>query len=480
MNSSEAEAQKKGWVSTTLKHRSLLVEVSSDELVEGQVLPRAFHKMQTPLEHDLSSQSTLLPSGPPTADDENEGDAEGVLAPVARKLPGLIGDGLWQSPLRRLPKPPWAGLQGFVPLFFGKSKAGWRVLWVFGGARRSQDYVNAVWRSNDGGSTWEEVPIGLSASRWSPRSRLGVAAGTSVGQPCPKAITYVVGGQGPLGLKADVWASDTLCREWHCMNSNAPFGARADAACATVHGDPQSLIVAGGIALEPFRDCWLSRDIGATFSKVNVPELPIMPTLTQWPPHFLCASAGTCPTGKNIKLWQFQLADDGTTKPSAILEPLDVDDEEEERDSPNLNYEQLVAAFSSGARQATRVALDLQALVVTWWDPVLACVASRSLTVGSPVVHVREACGIPGPAALLCDMDSPFASLRHGRLFVFGFSGNSVFATDRMRYRAQRKFLLLLGVRLEYMYGLPLAAWVARVPAMLLPGPRRVSTLASQ
>lgn len=374
--------------------------------------------------------------------------------------------------MRRLRKPPWAELQGFSPLFFGKSKKGWRVLWVFGGWHKGSGYSNTIWRSNDGGSTWEEA---TTCKRWCPRARAGVAAGaTSPGQSGPKAITYVVGGDTNQGLKSDVWASDTLCCEWHCMNEDAPFGKRADVACSTVSGDPLSLLVAGGIDVEPCLDCWLSRDIGVTFTKVDMPELPIMPQLTQWPPHFLCVSA--C-TGFALKFWQFRLDQDKHDSPQAELQALDADDDDEW--ALTQNYETIIGAFSAGARRPPRVALDLQTQVAMWWDAATNCLATRPLIDGIHTEHLHETAGPPTAAAVLCDMDSPFASLRHGRLWVLPYNGAGVFTTDRLRYRAQLRFLMLLGVRLAMLVGLPLDVWIARVPAMLLPGPRRVSVSSS-
>lgn len=262
------------------------------------------------------------------------------------------------------------------------------------------------------------------------------------------------------GLKADVWASDTLCRTWHRMCENAPFGARLDPACCTVPGNPLSLVVGGGVSSDVHRDIWISHDIGETFSKVDFPDLPPFATLVQWPPNLLCAA--WCSGGSRLGLWTVRLPNKGSKGRAArnVLEPLS--DLEEQGD--NLN----------SLRRPPRVSLDLQAQVALWWDSGAGCLAAQPLVEDSRPMLLREVGGPPGEADILCDMDSPFVSLRRGRVWLIPTAGNGIWTSDRARYKAQERFLRLLGIRLQDTVGMPLDVWNQRVRAMVLPGPRRV------
>lgn len=77
-------------------------------------------------------------------------------------------------------------------------------------------------------------------------------------KPFGSGVIYVVGGQGAPGLLSDVWASDTAGRSWSRMCPKAPFGPRANVACATVPGNPLVLLVAGGVSDDVHRDLWVA------------------------------------------------------------------------------------------------------------------------------------------------------------------------------------------------------------------------------
>lgn len=55
------------------------------------------------------------------------------VLPAMRMECGNIGDRLWHSPLRELPRPQWAPRHGYVALSGGLSATGWRNIWVLGG-----------------------------------------------------------------------------------------------------------------------------------------------------------------------------------------------------------------------------------------------------------------------------------------------------------------------------------------------------------
>eukprot|EP00438_Fugacium_kawagutii_P018908 Skav236694 [mRNA] locus=scaffold847:352591:353300:- [translate_table: standard] len=101
------------------------------------------------------------------------------------------------------------------------------------------------------------------------------------------------------------------------MCPKAPFGPRANVACATVPGNPLVLLVAGGVSDDVHRDLWVSQDGGVTFSELSL-TMPLGVSMMKWPPHLLCASRAI---NGRLGLWclRLTLGDDAT----AELEPLD-------------------------------------------------------------------------------------------------------------------------------------------------------------
>lgn len=382
---------------------------------------------------------------------------------------GRLGLGLWRSPLRSLPCPPWAPRRDYASLSGGKAgSTGWRNLWILGGDAGGNHYLNDIWRTTDGGAMWEVVDCG---AHWSPRSRLGVAGGQTASKR-PIGVMYVVGGHGVSGFLADVWASDTAGRTWHRMNAKAPFGARAAVGCAVVSGEPLTLVVGGGMSVEVHRDLWLSRDGGETFGKMDIPgefNIPVGFSLTPWPPEMLCATQ-TRYSGR-LSFWKLRLGEGGETGKGAALEA--------------FNEEDVNEALPDQVPRPPHVTMDFQAQVTLSWDSVAACLVAHSvpsemsngegLFMGeTDPIYLREV-NAPGAgnAHVHCDMDSAFAPHWHGRVWILSEDGTRVWATDRARFRAQSRFLKLVGVRLQATHGFPLEVW-GKVRAMLLPGPRRV------
>ncbi|CAE8631120.1 unnamed protein product [Polarella glacialis] len=339
------------------------------------------------------------------------------------------------------------------------------MLWVLGGGTSDRHLTNDIWRSVDGGFTWNLLK---SSRHWSPRQRFGATVGSTIpdptsqihGGPVPvQGIVYVVGGHGATGFLADVWASDTMCRTWHCMNTKAAFGPRVDVACAVVPGKPLTLVVGGGVSVDAHRDIWLSNDGGETFGPVDAPALPRGAAFRLWPPDILCAAHSQLPG--QLAIWRLQLQDtSGQERAKAELLP--VDQAAEEFHEIELQSMPRVPKF----------ALDLQAQVLLSWDARRSCLAEQSLAPtdgGVGTTRILDVVATAGDAHVLCDMDSVFSSLRNGLLWVLSAEGTSLWVSGKSKLSAQDRFLGLLGLHLNMARGLPLEIWFGSVRAFLLP-----------
>lgn len=390
------------------------------------------------------------------------------VLPAMRMECGNIGDRLWHSPLRELPRPQWAPRHGYVALSGGLSATGWRNIWVLGGIIPNLGYSDDIWRTVDGGSSWGLVPAGI---HWSPRSDFGCCGGSTAPEPKPKGVIYVVGGQGAPGLLADVWASDTAGRSWSRMCAKAPFGHRAGVACATVPGNPLVLIVAGGVSDDVHRDLWVSQDGGVTFSCVSM-TMPLGVSLMKWPPHLLCASRAI---NGRLGLWCLRLHAKGASV-TAELEPLD-------EFSQSFDSE-----CSHDFPKPPRFGLDLEAHVAISFDkmanlqaqslPEPKDASSRSPWDCENLQLEKMSCHVPPDACyVVCDMDAAHTR-GHGKIHIL--TEDRCFASDRQQYRAQDHFVKLVGFRLQEMYGIPMELWLGRVRPCLLPRPRRFAGLVAQ
>ncbi|CAE8625080.1 unnamed protein product [Polarella glacialis] len=376
---------------------------------------------------------------------------------------GSIGEALWRAPLQELPRPKWAPRSGFASLCAGKASTGRRMLWVLGGGTSDRHFTNDIWRSVDGGFAWNLLK---SSRHWSPRQRFGATVGSTIPDPTSQipggpvqGIVYVVGGHGATGFLADVWASDTMCRTWHCMNTKAAFGPRVDVACAVVPGKPLTLVVGGGVSVDAHHDIWFSSDGGETFGPVDAPALPRGAAFRLWPPDILCAAHSQLPG--QLAIWRLQLQDtSGQERAKAELLPVDqVAEEFHEIELQSMP-------------RVPRFALDLQAQVLLSWDARQSCLAEQSLAPtdgGVGTTRILDVVATAGDAHVLCDMDSVFSSLRNGLLWVFSAEGTSLWVSGKSKLSAQDRFLGLLGLHLNMARGLPIEIWFGRVRSFLLP-----------
>eukprot|EP00931_Biecheleriopsis_adriatica_P036899 TRINITY_DN21198_c0_g1_i2.p1 TRINITY_DN21198_c0_g1~~TRINITY_DN21198_c0_g1_i2.p1 ORF type:complete len:502 (+),score=82.10 TRINITY_DN21198_c0_g1_i2:63-1568(+) len=374
---------------------------------------------------------------------------------------GSIGEALWRAPLEELPQPKWAPRSGFVSLCAGKASTGRRMLWVLGGGISDAELTNDIWRSVDSGFTWDLMKPGR---HWSPRKRFGATVASTIADPSAQtsrvqAVVYIVGGQGKAGILGDVWASDTMCRSWHCMNTKAAFGPRADVACAAVPGKPLLLVVGGGISVDVHRDLWLSYNAGDTFGLVEAPLLPRGVSFRLWPPDIVCAAKASQPG--QLAVWRLRI-EDASSGSEAKAELLPLDEMSEEYQELELQSLPCIPRF----------ALDLQAKMLLGWDVRNCCLTVQSLSEcseGRDAARVLDVVASAGDAHVLCDMDSVFSSLRNGLLWVISEEGNHVWVSGRSRLSAQDKFIGLLGLHLQAVYGVPLEIWFGRIRTYLMP-----------
>lgn len=306
-----------------------------------------------------------------------------------------------------------------------------------------------------------------------------MATGSTAPAPSPKAIMYVVAGQGSRGLLADIWASDTMGRQWHKMNADAPFGPRADVACAVLPSEPLGLLVGGGVSSDLHRDLWLSRDGGETFaSRLSGVVLPPLATLLSWPgpagptsPLQFCCAAHAGPRG-HVLVWRLLLGSGSGSLFEAVLEPISQGVKECVDDPCNVGADEALLANW----RPPSIAIDLVHECILSWDPTVGRLVAHGYGKTHYHVCINEV-ALParpsdGTVHILCDMDSVYSSLRRGALFVLvsrRASKECAYASSRSKYTAQRQFLRLLEVRLSWTLGIPSDLFCRRLCSLLLP-----------
>jgi hypothetical protein len=252
------------------------------------------------------------------------------------------------------------------------------------------------------------------------------------------------------------------------MNTQAPFGPRADVACAVVPGSPLTLLVGGGVSSDLHRDIWLSLDAGETFISIDCPTLPRGLSFRLWPPGILCAArAGD---SSQLALWKLSIGRKGDQEAwqsqghdyTAQLDPVN-----------DFAEDFLPMAYENTLPVPPKLALDLQAQVALGWDRLKSCLTVQSLVCddeeATPLTHIVDVVADAGDAHVLCDMDSVFASLRHGFLWVISEDGSRMWVSGRARVSAQHRFLRLLGMHLHMTWGVPIVLWLGRIQPLLLP-----------
>jgi len=126
--------------------------------------------------------------------------------------------------------------------------------------------VNDVWKSEDGGATWEEIN---SEADWAAR-------GWHSSVVLPDNSIVLLGGNDTAELYNDVWRSDDGGESWTELTAGADWSARESFASVVL--DDGSIILMGGndgdaTWIEPdyVSDVWVSTDQGASWDEVTAP-----------------------------------------------------------------------------------------------------------------------------------------------------------------------------------------------------------------
>lgn len=169
---------------------------------------------------------------------------------------------------------PWTGRAGLMAASFGEA------IYVFGGSKNDdaaivgptgpvREYFNDVWRSTDGGATWEEV---AATAPWSPRAGGAVAV--------HEGALYLLGGEVGFICQPfpgceppyfnDVWRTvDGV--SWELVTDAADWSSRPGHQCESLDvGGAAQLVCFGGFGQgENPIDMWASPD-GATWTDLGV------------------------------------------------------------------------------------------------------------------------------------------------------------------------------------------------------------------
>ena len=118
-------------------------------------------------------------------------------------------------------------------------------------------YMNDVWRSTDGGTTWTEIN---SSAGWSARFEHRSVV-------LPDGSIVLMGGHAA-SFENDVWQSTDGGVTWTELNSSAGWSAREGHNCVVLP-DGSIILMGGGQGTEYANDVWRSTDNGATWVEVN-------------------------------------------------------------------------------------------------------------------------------------------------------------------------------------------------------------------
>ena len=129
---------------------------------------------------------------------------------------------------------------------------------LMGGCDDTYTRSNDMWRSNDSGRTWTQLP----GAGWTGRFGHSSVA-------LPGGSVLLMGGADLTGYQNDTWRSDDNGRTWTLVNASSGWAARADHASVALPDG--SIIVMGGCDADYMllNDTWKSIDKGRTWTLVN-------------------------------------------------------------------------------------------------------------------------------------------------------------------------------------------------------------------
>lgn len=359
--------------------------------------------------------------------------------------------------------------------------------------------------------------------KWRGRQDFGCCAEAG---DAGRSLVYVAAGAGTGSLCRDVWASEDEGASWVCMCAAAPWEQRRAPAFGAVPNRRGVLLLAGGMGIcaEVYGDAWVSNDAGYTWTELEKPPwaantgryraalLPLPGTsggevlllggcFVDGQDHggdanIFGAGAGRvagCCGGGTIGIerlmhdaWECQLDLEAVGRPQTA------------RWSPwGGDHEQRGAASARQGVESATVTLDPSApeLVARLPERAFVGVAAAQCPIGGAIEWTAAEFAAPEVEATTATFRSTDPWKAGGRLTYVRFSDapgstglprlflatcSGVWFTGDGEWSRQLRFALLVGVRLERLFGLPSATWRDWVlPAVLPPGHFSASGAAS-
>lgn len=141
---------------------------------------------------------------------------------------------------------------------------------LLGGLGPSDEPLRDVWRSTDGGASWEQL---LEEAPWPARTSAGTV---HLRQARGASAVLILGGLAGDRLLDDIWRSRDGGATWELLQDGAPWAARCGHAAAAVpvvkarqsEGEEAVLLLGGLSSQGPLADAWRSLDGGATWKQL--------------------------------------------------------------------------------------------------------------------------------------------------------------------------------------------------------------------